>query len=64
MADKINISVDDLTSIKAHIDEDGEIKDFNKFMECQSHFSNDILSQSELDEIDKFFKESIKENKQ
>ena len=64
MADKINISVDELTSIKAHINEDGEITDFNKFMECQSHFSNDILSDSELNEIDKFYKESIKENKQ
>jgi|8_EtaG_2_1085327.scaffolds.fasta_scaffold479674_2 hypothetical protein len=62
MADTINISVDELTSIKAHINEDGEITDFNKFMECQSHFSSDILSDSELNEIDKFYKESIKEN--
>jgi len=59
-----NIFIDDLTSIKAHVDEDGNINDFNKFMECQSHFSNEILSDSELNEIDKFYKESIKENKQ
>ena len=58
-----NIYIDDLTSIKTHIDDDGEIKNFNKFMECQSHFSNDILSQDELDEIDKFYKESIKQDK-
>ena len=58
-----NIYIDDLTSIKAHIDDDGNINDFNKFMECQAHFSNDILSQSELDEIDKFYKESIKQDK-
>tara|TARA_R110002012_G_scaffold61153_1_gene160546 strand:- start:1568 stop:1753 length:186 start_codon:yes stop_codon:yes gene_type:complete len=58
-----NIFIDDLTSIKAHVDEDGNINDFNKFMECQSHFSNDILSESELDEIDKFYKESIKQDK-
>ena len=59
-----NIYIDDLTSIKTHIDDDGEIKNFNKFMECQSHFSSDILSDSELNEIDKFYKESIKEDKQ
>tara|TARA_R100000734_G_C3306149_1_gene96634 strand:+ start:750 stop:944 length:195 start_codon:yes stop_codon:yes gene_type:complete len=64
MASRINISIDELTSIKAHTDEDGEIKNFDNFIECQSHFSNDILSQSELDEIDKFYKESIKEDKQ
>jgi len=58
-----NIYIDDLTSIKAHIDEDGEITNFSKFMECQSHFSNNILSESELDEIDKFFKQSIKSEK-
>lgn len=58
-----NIFIDDLTSTKAHIDDDGNINDFNKFIECQSHFSNNILSQAELDEIDKFYKNLLNENK-
>jgi|TARA_R110000796_G_scaffold83590_1_gene182750 hypothetical protein len=60
----VNISIDELTSLKAHTDDEGNIEDFDKFIECQSHFSDVILSDTETSNINKFFNQTVNQSKQ
>ena len=58
----LDLSLEELTSMDAHMDETGDILDFNKFMNCESFFNNSILSTSEIKEINNFVKQTTKKS--